>query len=97
MCIHDGRSREGAWIEIQLYAIPVRFQAVAPVRERGLKFVSLHCNAATPAGRSREGAWIEIALGLDICEPCRLVAPVRERGLKFLQEHLHNYHRQSLP
>ena len=35
-----GRSREGAWIEIQEYMMNVVMPAVAPVRERGLKS---HC------------------------------------------------------
>ena len=32
-----GRSREGAWIEIKQWAIRCVHEAVAPVRERGLK------------------------------------------------------------
>ena len=46
---NDGRSREGAWIEIyglacQLFPLAV----VAPVRERGLKLCLVHitCDAA---------------------------------------------------
>ena len=34
-----GRSREGAWIEIELGDYMENFQRVAPVRERGLKLV----------------------------------------------------------
>ena len=53
------RSREGAWIEILRNTLPSTGNAVAPVRERGLKFknqfqIFFHCR------RSREGAWIEI-------------------------------------
>ena len=57
------------------------FDAVAPVRERGLK-----CNHAVPRlknlSRSREGAWIEMALILGQTDDYT-VAPVRERGLKY--------------
>ena len=35
------------------------FDAVAPARERGLKFYAMYC-ANTRTGRSRKGAWIEI-------------------------------------
>ena len=34
---HRGRSREGAWIEINMIDVNVVPQTVAPVRERGLK------------------------------------------------------------
>ena len=34
------RSREGAWIEMLLYIIAQIVLAVAPVRERGLKFLA---------------------------------------------------------
>ena len=34
---HNGRSREGAWIEIEGGCIPGWDSIVAPVRERGLK------------------------------------------------------------
>ena len=33
----EGRSREGAWIEIAFGGNSAKKQAVAPVRERGLK------------------------------------------------------------
>ena len=36
------------------------FDAVAPVRERGLKYKVLDAGAQEVNGRSREGAWIEI-------------------------------------
>ena len=35
------RSREGAWIEIKSHPFPRRSSRVAPVRERGLKYVAL--------------------------------------------------------
>ena len=35
----SGRSRKGAWIEIKLSLIPMKKNKVAPVRERGLKYV----------------------------------------------------------
>ena len=60
--------------------IKLQASAVAPVRERGLKFA--HSDAYLIIyGRSREGAWIEIkaCINLLILSP---VAPVRERGLK---------------
>ena len=44
---------------------------VAPVRERGLKFVVAELYAAAK-GRSREGAWIEIAVGVS--------SPITSRG-----------------
>ena len=38
ICLVDGRSREGAWIEIRPLIINVIRSIVAPARERGLKF-----------------------------------------------------------
>ena len=38
------------------------FDAVAPARERGLKFIAKNI-IQTVFGRSREGAWIEIGVG----------------------------------
>ena len=57
------------------------FDAVAPVRERGLKYV-FGGTVRAGAGRSREGAWIEIAKELKRMD-LENVAPVRERGLKY--------------
>ena len=54
-----GRSREGAWIEMRQWAIRCMHEAVAPVRERGLKYLKTQTSANTYR-RSREGAWIEI-------------------------------------
>ena len=45
-------------------ACSARISAVAPVRERGLKYY-IYINAGVfSAGRSREGAWIEISIDL---------------------------------
>ena len=78
-----GRSREGAWIEI-LLNLPVLLPIlVAPVRERGLKYLILKNHLKKKKGRSREGAWIEIGLRI-AKKSTKIVAPVRERGLKFL-------------
>ncbi len=54
-----GRSREGAWIEILLSTACSPRNAVAPVRERGLKLALSHMHFRCHC-RSREGAWIEI-------------------------------------
>ena len=54
---------------------------VAPVRERGLKFIMtilLWLNKS----RSREGAWIEMIIARYLIFSSINVAPVRERGLK---------------
>ena len=55
--------------------------AVAPARERGLKFLADKHNKKVCSGRSREGAWIEMYCSSD-CPDTRPVAPARERGLK---------------
>ena len=57
------RSREGAWIEIYVCKDNNKKDGVAPVRERGLKWLPRNLND----------------FGL-------AVAPVRERGLKYWQE-----------
>ena len=57
------------------------FDAVAPVRERGLKSLPLLLPAHAPACRSRKGAWIEICAYV-ARYVTKKVAPVRERGLK---------------
>ena len=38
------RSRKGAWIEMQTFCITICIYAVAPVRERGLKFSTTKAN-----------------------------------------------------
>ena len=57
------------------------FDAVAPVRERGLKLEHWNHLLVTVSGRSREGAWIEISIDQFLAYAAK-VAPVRERGLK---------------
>ena len=56
---HLSRSREGAWIEISLNIYNNNDTAVAPVRERGLKYCYKDDDGRYDS-RSREGAWIEI-------------------------------------
>ena len=54
------RSRKGAWIEISSnYENQGTQGVVAPVRERGLKWL-LRAKQGKMRRRSREGAWIEI-------------------------------------
>ena len=45
--LFDGRSREGAWIEISICRRQALKGVVAPVRERGLKFVNGLLDACT--------------------------------------------------
>ena len=76
------RSRKGAWIEISSnYENQGTQGVVAPVRERGLKWL-LRAKQGKMRRRSREGAWIEIAVRKS-SRRGTLVAPVRERGLKY--------------
>ncbi len=56
----DGRSREGAWIEILIFFDLPPAGTVAPARERGLKSALL-LRIGPATRRSREGAWIEIS------------------------------------
>ena len=58
------RSREGAWIEISTFVLIRHGVAVAPARERGLKYEMVHLYNCQEGSRSREGAWIEIPAGL---------------------------------
>ena len=60
-----GRSREGAWIEISSLFHPRIKPAVAPARERGLKYKKTVELADANTSRSREGAWIEIERSID--------------------------------
>ena len=55
----QGRSREGAWIEIAARLARLPEMRVAPARERGLKSPEVDGSEST-AARSRKGAWIEI-------------------------------------
>ena len=61
ICMDNRRSREGAWIEMQMAQSMGMGGMVAPARERGLKF-DLRTAAKDGLSRSREGAWIEIHL-----------------------------------
>ena len=56
-----GRSREGAWIEMDFPNMLGKMIIVAPVRERGLKSSVATALTKSVASRSREGAWIEIS------------------------------------
>ena len=58
-------------------------RCVAPVRERGLKYLSTYQYIFRNIRRSREGAWIEIGHPVRRTET-PAVAPVRERGLKYI-------------
>ena len=53
------RSRNGAWIEMSNDALTPPNDAVAPVRERGLKYAARQ-EPGWAFCRSREGAWIEM-------------------------------------
>ena len=57
----DCRSREGARIEILCTNLANLRTTVAPVRERGLKFLLAAFDATALHSRSREGARIEIS------------------------------------
>ena len=62
----NGRSREGAWIEMKTSKSLPKVSKVAPVRERGLKVVSSVEIILCIRGRSREGAWIESYIASNI-------------------------------
>ena len=57
------------------------FDAVAPARERGLKYPNGSQDIGHK-GRSRKGAWIEIKVSRHQTNQ-DFVAPARERGLKY--------------
>ena len=71
------------------------FDAVAPARERGLKF-QYSVTLWLALRRSREGAWIEIYLRGSLGR-IKCVAPARERGLKYLLNDFHQLLIRSLP
>ena len=58
-----GRSRKGAWIEMLADQTFAEECDVAPVRERGLKYVPWS-SITGEQSRSRKGAWIEIKMRL---------------------------------
>ena len=79
--IRQGRSREGAWIEI---CRSVSRQEKRQGRSREGAWIEIPLAQAqkmSGLGRSREGAWIEIHVCFCKYRLCS-VAPVRERGLK---------------
>ena len=78
----EGRSREGAWIEI---AVSVRVAIVCSGRSREGAWIEIfpkRLEEPLAGGRSREGAWIEIEDIFKLGFVTIKVAPVRERGLK---------------
>ena len=76
------RSREGAWIEINMIIKEFNYKDVAPVRERGLKYYVGGKIESVKVAPVRERG-----LKLKNCffnSPQKAVAPVRERGLKYV-------------
>ena len=79
---YEGRSREGAWIEILFGVDGVN---LLEGRSREGAWIEINRGAIERQWltcRSREGAWIEMFFVL-ISYASTYVAPVRERGLKF--------------
>ena len=77
-----GRSREGAWIEIDTIA-----GNGSNGQGRSREGAWIEIRPARQAGRprprrSREGAWIEMPMSVLNLVPL-MVAPARERGLKY--------------
>ena len=81
----NGRSREGAWIEINYSPL---LEMIHKSRSREGAWIEMPTldeadyEAADAVGRSREGAWIEMPTQQTSARPS-IVAPVRERGLKY--------------
>ena len=78
---YDGRSREGAWIEMSDAGLWCAWSYVAPARERGLKFCSLcryWCRRYVAPARERGLKSVLLIIFLNEV----IVAPARERGLK---------------
>ena len=59
-CIHPGRSREGAWIEIELHLDDIRPYLGRSREGAWIEIIVLKRLIGRDMGRSREGAWIEI-------------------------------------
>ena len=77
----EGRSREGAWIEIYQSRPSSGLRSGRSREGAWIEIVSALLSKAQTWRRSREGAWIEMpvtALHLTLAS----VAPARERGLK---------------
>ena len=78
-----GRSREGAWIEINITMI-IKIATQRRSREGAWIEISWVSSPLTELNsRSREGAWIEIKAS-NLFNILSTVAPARERGLKFV-------------
>ena len=75
------RSREGAWIEIDIAAANNPGGDSRSREGAWIEIASMLARAICTARRSREGAWIEI-MDKGIAKINADVAPVRERGLK---------------
>ena len=75
------RSREGAWIEIDVRKISSLTAGVAPARERGLKWRKRYAYVERlfVAPARERGLKYEAKLHM---HNCFIVAPARERGLK---------------
>ena len=79
--VDNGRSREGAWIEILESVARDDSMDVAPVRERGLKlYTCLSSRGCAPVAPVRERGLKSLPNRAKLASV--LVAPVRERGLK---------------
>ena len=78
----DGRSREGAWIEIALLGLSDPAQRVAPARERGLKLrIWKGATMAVIVAPARERG-LKLVIQIPALHH-KAVAPARERGLKY--------------
>ena len=90
------RSREGAWIEIQMDKGKADG---TPGRSREGAWIEIPVSFTSKlytARRSREGAWIEFAPSSSDTG-VGAVAPARERGLKLLQQGGDDVRPMSLP
>ena len=76
-----GRSREGAWIEIEQSLVKGNWDKGRSREGAWIEMLVYFSHIITSLCRSREGAWIEIMVSRRPM-PGNGVAPVRERGLK---------------